>query len=56
MHALLLLADERLLVIDTASTFGTRVTGGQDARVLELVGTTDVELGPDTKVAWSWLS
>ena len=56
VHALLLLADERLLVIDTASTFGTRVVGGQDARVLELIGATALELGPDTQVAWCWLS
>ena len=56
VHALLLLADDRLLVIDTASTAGTWVVGGEAARVIELVGATTLELGGDTQVAWRWLS
>ncbi|MBL0214030.1 MAG: hypothetical protein IPQ07_09105 [Myxococcales bacterium] len=55
VHAMLLLADDRLLAIDTASTAGTRVSGGNDARVIELVGATTLELGGDTGVAWRWL-
>ncbi len=56
VHAMLLLADERLLVIDTASTAGTCVLGAEAARVIELVGATTLELGGETQVAWRWLS
>ena len=56
VHALLLQTDDRLLVIDTASTFGTRMASGLDARVFELIGPTELELGLDTRVLWRWLS
>lgn len=56
VHALLLQTDERLLVIDTASTFGTRMANGRDARVFELIGPTELELGHDTRARWCWLS
>lgn len=54
VHALLLLVGERLLVLDLASTNGTRHIGGVDARVLELVGDTELELGTTVFVRWSW--
>ena len=56
VHALLLLADDRLLVIDLASTNGTHELDRPDARVIELVGDTELELGDKTYVRWSWSS
>jgi hypothetical protein len=56
VHALLLLADDRLLVIDVATTNGTRIVDGDDARVIELVGETELELGIGTFVRWTWAS
>ncbi|MDX2086520.1 MAG: FHA domain-containing protein [Kofleriaceae bacterium] len=52
VHALLLHVDDRLLAIDIASTNGTRFPGRGDARVLELVGDGELELGTDTLVRW----
>ena len=56
VHALLLLVDDRLLVIDLASTNGTHKLDRPDARVIELVGDTELELGDKTNVRWSWSS
>jgi hypothetical protein len=56
VHALLLLVDERLLVIDIASTNGTREVDRPDAPLIELVGNAAFELGPLTRVSWSWSS
>lgn len=56
VHALLLRVDERLLAIDLASTNGTRLAGQADARVLELDGEAELELGFDTVVRWRWVS
>jgi hypothetical protein len=56
VHALLLLVDDRLLAIDVASTNGTRVVDRADARVIELVGETEIELGNGTYVRWTWSS
>jgi hypothetical protein len=56
VHALLVLVDDRLLVIDLASTNGTHEVDRPDARVIELVGETELELGGATCVRWSWSS
>jgi len=56
VHALLLLVDERLLAIDVASTNGTHAVGQADARVIELAGETELELGGTTYARWSWSS
>ncbi|MBA3396316.1 MAG: FHA domain-containing protein [Deltaproteobacteria bacterium] len=56
VHALLVHVDDRLLLIDTASTNGTRRVGGDDARLIELVADTDLELGDDTRARWTWVS
>jgi len=56
VHALLLLVDDRLLAIDVASTNGTRIVDRPDARVIELVGETELELGSGTYVRWAWSS
>jgi hypothetical protein len=56
VHALLLQVDDRLLVIDIASTNGTREVDRPDARMIELVGAADVELGATTRVHWGWSS
>jgi hypothetical protein len=56
VHALLLHVDDRLLAIDLASTNGTRIPGRNNARVLELVGDSELELGHDTLVSWRYAS
>lgn len=56
VHALLLLVEDRLLVIDVASTNGTRIVDRADARVIELVGEMELELGSGTFVRWEWSS
>jgi len=54
VHALLLLVGDRLLVIDLASTNGTRQVGGADARVVEIVGETALQLGTAVFARWTW--
>lgn len=56
VHALLLLTEDRLIAIDTASSNGTREVGRSDARVIELVGGSEIELGGQTRVSWHWMS
>lgn len=56
VHALLLLVDDRLHVIDLASTNGTREVGRLDARIIELVGNGELVLGSHTRVRWCWSS
>lgn len=56
VHALLIQIDDSLLVIDTASRNGTRRTGHADARVVEIIGDTELELGTSTRVRWRWTS
>jgi hypothetical protein len=56
VHALLLQVDERLLLIDVASTNGTRVAGAPDVRILEVEHDTVIELGHSLVVRWSWAS
>jgi len=56
VHALLLLTEDRLIAIDTASSNGTREAGRPDARVIELVGDLELELGDATRVSWRRMS
>lgn len=56
VHVLLLLVDDRLLAIDVASTNGTHEVDRPIARVIELVGETELVLGEATYVRWSWSS
>jgi hypothetical protein len=54
VHALLMQVDERLLLVDTASTNGT-FERGEPARVVVFDGTTELRLGKRTFVRWRWL-
>jgi hypothetical protein len=56
VHALLIQIDETLLVIDTASRNGTRRSGHSEARVVEVIGDTELVLGTSTRVRWRWTS
>jgi hypothetical protein len=56
VHALLLIVDDRLHLIDVASTNGSREVGRSDARIIELVGNVEIELGFHTRVRWCWSS
>jgi hypothetical protein len=56
VHALLLQVDERLMLIDIASTNGIRESGRGDARMIELCGASELELGAHTRVRWGWSS
>jgi hypothetical protein len=52
VHALLIKIDERILLVDTGSVNGTRLVGEHRARVIELSGDTDFQLGKATKARW----
>ena len=52
VHALLIQIDNRILLVDTGSVNGTRRIGEHRARVIELVGDTDFQLGKATKARW----
>jgi hypothetical protein len=54
VHALLMQVDDRLLLVDTASTNGT-FERGQPARVVVFDGTTELRLGKKTFVRWRWV-
>jgi hypothetical protein len=56
VHAMLLQAENRLLVIDTASMNGTRIVGQSRARVIELRGETELQLGKQTRARWRYVS
>ncbi|MBV8762004.1 MAG: FHA domain-containing protein [Deltaproteobacteria bacterium] len=56
VHALLIQVDDRLLLVDTSSRNGSRLRGCDDARVIEIVGETELELGTHTRVRWRWTS
>ncbi len=56
VHALLLHLDDELLLIDTASTNGTRPAGGTDARVIAVSEGAVIELGHATSLRWRWRS
>lgn len=54
VHALLMQIEDRLLLVDTASTNGT-FERGTPARVVVLDGSTELRLGKRTFVRWRWL-
>jgi hypothetical protein len=56
VHALLILIDDRLLMVDTASINGTRLIGERRSRVLELSDGTELQLGKATRVRWRYVS
>jgi hypothetical protein len=56
VHALMLLIDDRLLMVDTASINGTRLIGQHRSRVLELAGDTELQLGKATRLRWRYVS
>ena len=56
VHALLIQVDDRLLLVDTASSNGTRVVGDHRARVIELDGATELQLGRATRLRWRYVS
>ncbi len=56
VHALLIQIDDRLLLVDTSSRNGSRLRGLPDARVIEIIGETELELGTHTRVRWRWTS
>ena len=56
VHGLLLHVDDQLLLIDTASTNGTRLSGGGDARVIAVSEAAVIELGHATTLRWRWRS
>jgi hypothetical protein len=56
VHLLLVLVGDRLLAIDIASTNGSRIAGGNDARVIEVRHDMQLELGHSTVMRWTWSS
>jgi hypothetical protein len=54
VHALLLHDHDRLLMIDTASFNGTRVSGEENARVILMDRDLELVLGRKTRARWSW--
>jgi hypothetical protein len=56
VHALLIQVDDTVMMIDTASTNGTRLAGQVSTRVIELAGNVELELGSKTRARWRWLS
>ncbi len=55
VHALLLHADDRLVMIDTASYNGTRLVGEHRARLIEIDRDLELQLGKQTRLRWRWL-
>ena len=56
VHALLIQVDDCVMIIDTASTNGTRIAGQTNTRVIPLAQGTELELGTKTRARWRWLS
>lgn len=54
VHVLLLLVDDRLVAVDTASSYGSRTLGGESTRVLRVQSDTELELGLKTRIRWRW--
>lgn len=55
VHALLIQDGNRLLCVDVASCNGTRMAGGEDARVVVIDRDVELELGRATRARWRWL-
>jgi hypothetical protein len=56
VHALLLQVDDAIVAIDTASLNGTREANHPKARLIQLLGDTELILGTATRARWHWLS
>jgi hypothetical protein len=56
VHALLLHDHDRLLMIDTASFNGTRISGEESARVILIDRDVEVVLGRKTRARWRWIA
>ena len=56
VHALLLHDHDRLLMIDTASFNGTRISGEENARVIAIDRDLEVVLGRKTRARWRWIA
>ena len=56
VHALVMLVDERILVVDTGSTNGVYARADEAVTVAELVGDGRVRLGDETVMGWRWAS
>lgn len=54
VHALLLLIENTLLIVDTASRNGTFLPGFPPARVIAVPGNSDINLGKHTRIRWRW--
>lgn len=54
VHALLLHDHDRLLLIDTASFNGTRVSGEENSRVIVIDRDLELVLGRKTRARWRW--
>ena len=54
VHALLLLADDALLAIDTCSRNGCHLPGQTLARVISVSSDTEIHLGKHTRMRWRW--
>lgn len=54
VHALLLHDHDRLLMVDTASFNGTRISGEENARVIVIDRDVEVVLGKKTRARWRW--
>lgn len=52
VHALLIQIGAQLLVVDTASTYGTERTGAGTARVHAIAGDAELTLGTETTAHW----
>ena len=56
VHALVMLVDERIIVVDTGSTNGVFAGEAERVKVAELVGDGRVRLGGGTAMGWRWAS
>jgi hypothetical protein len=56
VHALLIQIDEAIVAIDTASLNGTRESNQPKARLIQLLGDTELILGTATRARWHWMS
>ena len=56
VHALMLLMDDRLLLVDTASRNGSREVGSEATRLITITGDSELQLGCKTQVRWRWSS
>ena len=56
VHALLIQIGDAILAIDTASLNSTREVNQPKARLIQLLGDTELVLGTATRARWHWMS